>query len=99
MSVPPRVFPNFSTRRLDEIFGQIRDAGKTTRKAYSYMLTESQGSRNKEVHHFCQSGHGRSGLSSASSLPRCVVLDPVLGGGGSAMGSDWVVGILSSFPY
>ena len=43
MDAPRRVFPNFSTRRLDEIVGQIRDAGKGSRKAYSYTSTEARG--------------------------------------------------------
>jgi hypothetical protein len=30
---------------------EIRGAGKATRKTYSYTVTESQGSRNKEVRH------------------------------------------------
>ena len=55
MDVPRRVFPNFSTRRLDEILGQILGAGKATRKAYSYTVTETQGPRNEEVRHLRRS--------------------------------------------
>ena len=34
---------------------EIRGAGKATRKTYSYMLTESLGSRNNEVRHLRKS--------------------------------------------
>ena len=58
MDAPHRAFPNFSTRRLDEIVGQIRDAGKVSRKAYSYTVTEAQGPRNEEVRHLWRSYGG-----------------------------------------
>ncbi len=38
---------NLGHPKMDE----IRGAEKATRKAYSYMVTESQGTRNKEVRH------------------------------------------------
>ena len=34
---------------------EIRDAGKATRKAYSYTVTASQGPRNEEVRHLRKS--------------------------------------------
>ena len=37
---------------------EIRDAGKVSRKAYSYTVTEAQGPRNEEVRHLWRSYGG-----------------------------------------
>jgi hypothetical protein len=49
MDAPRRVFPNFSTRRLDEILGQIRGAEKVMRETYSYSRSSSEALRRRRV--------------------------------------------------